>query len=85
MTTTDNDDTSIDDSTPQHDHDRLEFWKWKAAVIQRILEHPAMKPDSEPTVVPDFDGLQWEEDFLSGMTVDEVMEKAEAAFNRGGW
>ena len=68
-----------------HEHDRLAFWRWKAAVIQGILEHPAMQPDREPIVVPHFDGLQWEEDFLSGMTIEQALEKADQQFNRGGW
>lgn len=64
---------------------RLAFWKWMAAVIQRIFEHPAMQADAEPMVVPHFDSLQWEEDFLSGMTVDQAVEKADAKFNLSGW
>ena len=68
-----------------HGFDRLVFWKWKAAVMQRIFEHPAMQADAEPMAVPDFDGLHWVDDYLSGMTVDEAVKRADAEFNRGGW
>jgi hypothetical protein len=68
-----------------HGFDRLAFFKWKAAVMQRIFEHPAMQADAEPMAVPDFDGLHWKDDYLSGMTVDEAVKRADAEFNRGGW
>ena len=73
-------------SSPNHHGiDRLAFWKWKAAVIQRIFEHPAMQPDAEPVIVPDFDGWHWEDDFINGVTVNEMADRADAEFNRGGW
>lgn len=72
-------------SPDHHGIDRLAFWKWKAAVIQRIFEHPAMQPDAEPVIVPDFDGWHWEDDFINGVTVDEMADRANAEFNRGGW
>ncbi len=64
---------------------RLPFWKWKADVILRILEHPAMCPDADPEIYPDFDALAWEEDFLTGMTVEEEYQKADALFHQCGW
>ncbi len=64
---------------------RLPFWKWKADVILRILEHPAMGPDGDPCMYPDFDCLGWEEDYLNGMTVEEEYQEADALFNQYGW
>lgn len=72
-------------SLNHHGIDRLAFWKWKAAVIQKIFEHPAMQLDAEPVIVPDFDGWHWEDDFINGVTVDEMGDRANAEFNRGGW
>lgn len=72
-------------SPNQHGTDRLAFWKWKATVIQRIFEHPAMQADAEPVIVPDFDGWHWEDDFNNGVTVDEFVDRANTEFNRGGW
>ena len=64
---------------------RLSFWKWKAEVTLRILEHPAMAADGNPGMYPDFDCLGWEEDFFSGMTVEDEYQKVDALFNQYGW
>lgn len=63
----------------------FEFWRWKAEVILRILEHPAMQPDAEPPTVPDFDGPGWKDRWCSGMTVEEAFEETDACFNKWGW
>lgn len=70
---------------PSMASDRIPYWKWKAQVILRILEHPAMEPDSNPGISPDFDRLGWEENFLAGMTVEEAYQSADDAFNKMGW
>ena len=61
------------------------FWKWKAEVILKIVEHPGMGRNSTCHMSPNFDSPKWEKNFLSGMTVDEAYQEAEEAFNRYGW
>jgi len=79
------DERAIHTKNDSLDSGRLPFWKWKAQVILKVLEHPAMARNANPRSVPDFDSPSWEADFLSGMTVEQEYEKANEAFNKMGW
>lgn len=64
---------------------RLEFWRWKAELVLRILGHPAMQSGADCSFMPNFDSPTWERDFQSGMTVDQILERSNEVFNQYGW
>ena len=63
----------------------IAFHDWKVAVIEGILRHPAMQPEANPVVKPDFASPIWEQMWKAGKTVEEMLAWADEQFNISGY